>query len=58
MKNYKITEQQVNELVEFCMNVPTRWGRQIQDFIRGLEEIKEEAKEEIKPNLEEEQTND
>lgn len=53
MKNYKITEAQVNELVEFCMSVPTRWGRQIQDYLtRNLEEIKEEPKEAqaVEPN--------
>lgn len=49
---YKITEESVKDILNFAEEIPTKWGRQLQDYLRShitkIEEVKtEEAKEPI-----------
>ncbi len=55
MKNFKITEAVVNEILKGLGEVPTKFGRGLQDYlVRNIVEIKEEPKEaQVEPNLEE-----
>jgi len=64
MKNYQISEEAIKNLLLAMDEVPTKWGRGLQDYLRGnvkeiIEEIKEEPKEaQAEPNLEEVKNND
>ncbi len=57
MKNYQISEEAIKNLLLAMDEVPTKWGRGLQDYLRAnVKEIKEEPK--VEPNLEEVKTND
>lgn len=60
MKNFQISEEAIKNLLVAMDEVPTKWGRGLQDYLRAnVKEIVEEPKEaQAEPNLEEEQTND
>lgn len=46
MKIYTITEDKAQAIIRFCDDIPTRWGRQLQDYLsQNLVEVKEEPKE-------------